>query len=91
MSDDSTTDDDCSTTDHKPSIAERTALIVSIIGFFISEALPFIERCFGIQLDGHGIFHIIHGLLKSDCGEIQEGVEDIVIQITETDGDITEG
>jgi len=59
-------------------MTERVMLVIFIIGFCMSEGLPFLQEFCGIRINGHGIFHIIHGLLTSDCAEVVEGLENVV-------------
>ena len=80
--------DDCPTHEDKGkcSMTERVMLVVFIVGFCMSEGLPFIEEFCGIKINGHGIFHIVHGLLTSDCHEVVEGLE-VVIEEADDPGD----
>lgn len=64
------------------SVAERATMICAIIAFVISECLPFLEKFFGCEVNGNGIFHLIHGLITSDCKEVEQAIDAMEVEVT---------
>lgn len=74
------TSGDCDTDTKNCSWQDNIAFWIMVIVAITSEGLPFISEFCGVKVNGHGIFHILHGLYFSDCKEVQEGLETIVIE-----------